>query len=201
MKVILNVDIKHLGEEGDVNLVAAGYARNYLFPRNLALPYNDTTVAYFESKKEEIEARKAQKRADSASLKEKLDALTIVIKMPAGANGKLYGAVTNLTVAEALAKEGYDIERKRIEVPGSTVKMVGKFVAHVRLYEAAVADVTVSVEAQEEQKKEAPKADKKDSRAEKKVEASSDAKAPAEAAEPAEASTESAPAAEEAKAE
>jgi len=60
MKVILNADIKHLGEEGDVKLVAAGYARNYLFPRNLALPYNDMTVAYFESKKEEIEARKAR---------------------------------------------------------------------------------------------------------------------------------------------
>ncbi|MBO4509629.1 MAG: 50S ribosomal protein L9 [Spirochaetaceae bacterium] len=204
MKVILNADIKHLGEEGDVKLVAAGYARNYLFPRNLALPYNDTTVAYFESKKEEIEARKAQKRADSASLKEKLDALTLVIKMPAGANGKLYGAVTNLSVAEALAKEGYDIERKRIEVPGSTVKMVGKFVAHVRLYEAAVADVTVSVEAQEEQKKEAPKADKKESRAEKKAETP----APAEAAAPVEpeataeaASSDAAPAAEEPKAE
>ena len=192
MKVILNADIKHLGEEGDVKLVAAGYARNFLFPRNLALPYNDTTVAYFESKKEEIEARKAQKRADSASLKEKLDALTLVIKMPAGANGKLYGAVTNLSIADALAKEGYEIERKRIEVPGSTVKMVGKFVAHVRLYEAAVADVTVSVEAQEEQKKEAPKADKKESKAEKKAEAP--------VAEP-EATTEAAPAAEEPKAE
>ncbi len=192
MKVILNADIKHLGEEGDVKLVAAGYARNFLFPRNLALPYNDTTVAYFESKKEEIEARKAQKRADSASLKEKLDALTLVIKMPAGANGKLYGAVTNLTIADALAKEGYEIERKRIEVPGSTVKMVGKFVAHVRLYEAAVADVTVSVEAQEEQKKEAPKADKKEAKAEKKAEAP--------VAEP-EATTEAAPAAEEQKAE
>ena len=193
MKVILNADIKHLGEEGDVKLVAAGYARNYLFPRNLALPYNDTTVAYFESKKEEIEARKAQKRADSASLKEKLDALTLVIKMPAGANGKLYGAVTNLSVAEALAKEGYDIERKRIEIPGSTVKMVGKFVAHVRLYETAVADVTVSVEAQEEQKKTAEKTDKKEAKAEKKAEAAPEATAPAENAE--------APAAEEAKAE
>ena len=192
MKVILNADIKHLGEEGDVKLVAACYARNYLFPRNLTLPYNDTTVAYFESKKEEIEARKAQKRADSASLKEKLDALTLVIKMPAGANGKLYGAVTNLSIADALAKEGYEIERKRIEVPGSTVKMVGKFVAHVRLYESAVADVTVSVEAQEEQKKEAPKADKKEAKAEKKAEAP--------VAEP-EATTDAAPAAEEAKAE
>ncbi len=187
MKVILNADIKHLGEEGDVKLVAAGYARNYLFPRNLALPYNDTTVAYFESKKEEIEAKKAQKRADSASLKEKLDALTIVLKMPAGTNGKLYGAVTNLSIAEALTKEGYDIERKRIEVPGSTIKMVGKYVVRVRLYESSTADVTVSVEAQEEQKKAVEKTEKKEAKAEKKAEV------PAENAE--------APAAEEAKAE
>ena len=56
MKVILNQDVKHLGEEGDVKNVANGYARNYLFPRNFALPYNDVTVAYFESRKAEIEA-------------------------------------------------------------------------------------------------------------------------------------------------
>ena len=54
MKIILNQDVKHLGEEGDIKDVAAGYARNYLFPRNLALPCNDVTVAYFEGKKEEI---------------------------------------------------------------------------------------------------------------------------------------------------
>lgn len=192
MKVILNADIKHLGEEGDVKLVAAGYARNYLFPRNLALPYNDTTIAYFESKKEEIEAKKAQKRADSASLKEKLDALTIVIKMPAGANGKLYGAVTNLSISEALTKEGYDIERKRIEVPGSTIKMVGKYVVRVRLYESSTADITVSVEAQEEQKKDAEKTEKKEAKAEKKVEAAPSAETEAAA---------EAPASEEAKAE
>ena len=72
MKVILNEDVKHLGELGDVKMVANGYARNYLFPRNLAVPYNDMTVAYFEGKKAEIEARKEQKRKDSASLKEKL---------------------------------------------------------------------------------------------------------------------------------
>ena len=75
MKIILNQDVKHLGEEGDIKDVAAGYARNYLFPRNLALPCNDVTVAYFEGKKEEIEARKEQKRKDALSLKEKLEAV------------------------------------------------------------------------------------------------------------------------------
>ncbi len=157
MKVILNDDVKHLGEEGDVKVVANGYARNYLFPRNLAVPYNDVTVAYFESRKAEIEAKKEAKRAESASLKEKLDALAIVIPMPAGANGKLYGAVTNLTIAEALAKAGYEIERKRIEVPGATIKNTGKYSVTVRLYEAATA--TVSVEVKDQDAKEAAKAE------------------------------------------
>ena len=77
MKVILNVDVKSLGEEGDVKNVATGYARNFLLPRNLAVPYNEATVMIFEARKAEIEARKEQKRKDSASLKEKLEAAGI----------------------------------------------------------------------------------------------------------------------------
>lgn len=145
MKVILNEDVKYLGEEGDVKVVANGYFRNYLFPRNLAVPYNSYTVAYFESRKAEIEAKKAEKRAASASLKEKLEAFTVTVAMPAGANGKLYGAVTNQTVADILNKEGFEIERKRIEIPGLTIKSVGKYTANVRLYEAQVATVNVVV--------------------------------------------------------
>lgn len=148
MKVILNTDVKHLGEMGDVKNVANGYARNYLLPRNLALPYNEATVAIFETRKAEIEARKEQKRKDSASLKEKLEAATIEIVMPAAANGKLYGAVTSHVVAETLSKLGFEIERKRIEIPGSAIKTVGNFKASVKLYEAQVADIVVAVKAQ-----------------------------------------------------
>ena len=155
MKVILNQDVKHLGEEGDVKTVANGYARNYLYPRNLAVPYNDMTVAFFESRKAEIEAKKAAKRQDAASLKDKLEALALVIVMPAGQNGKLYGAVTNQTVADALTKEGYEIERKRIEIPGATIKATGKYTCSVRLYEAAVAEVNFVVKSQEQAEKEA----------------------------------------------
>ncbi len=155
MKVILNQDVKHLGEEGDVKVVADGYARNYLFPRNLALPYNEVTVAYFEGRKEEIEARKEEKRRDAASLKEKLEAFTVELSMPAGPNGKLYGAVTNQTIADELIKNGFDIERKRIEVPGLTIKSVGKYHTTVRLYEAASADLVVVVSAQGAEAKEA----------------------------------------------
>lgn len=149
MKVILNVDVKHLGEEGDVKNVANGYARNFLLPRSLAVPYNETTVAIFEARKAEIEARKEQKRKDSASLKEKLEGLELELVMPAGANGKLFGSVTNTVVAESLAKLGFEIERKRIEIAGSAIKAVGNYKVTVKLYEAQTAEVKVNVKPQD----------------------------------------------------
>lgn len=159
MKVILNDDVKHLGEMGDVKNVANGYARNYLFPRMLAVPYTAETVAYFEGKKAEIEQRKVAKRAESADLKTKLEAITVELVMPAGSNGKLYGAVTNMTVANWFAANGYEIERKKIEIPGLTIKNVGTYAIKVHLYETAVAEVKLAVKPQEV-KEEAPKAEK-----------------------------------------
>ena len=153
MKVILNEDVKHLGEEGDIKDVAKGYARNYLFPRNLAVPCNSFTLAHFESRKEEIEQRKAVKRQNAAGLKEQLEALTLTIVMPAGPNGKLYGAVTNQTISDELQKLGFEIERKRIELPGLTFKSVGHYNATLKLYEAAVAVLPIVVEAQLEAEK------------------------------------------------
>jgi large subunit ribosomal protein L9 len=149
MKVILNKDLATLGEEGDVKDVAKGYARNYLFPRGIALPYNNAAIKLFEARKEDIEARKAEKRRDASGLKEKIEALTPLITMPAGANGRLYGAVTSQTIVEELAKQGFQIERKRIEVPGNTFKSVGKFKVIVKLYENESAELTITVEGQQ----------------------------------------------------
>ncbi|MDR1353302.1 MAG: 50S ribosomal protein L9 [Treponema sp.] len=148
MKVILNKDLNPLGEEGDIKEVAKGYARNYLFPRGIALPYTEKTVKLFEARREEIEARKAAKRQDASGLKEKLEALELVLSMPAGANGKLYGAVTSQTVAEELARQGFPTERKKVELPGNTFKSVGKYKVTVKLYESASAEVSVTVQAQ-----------------------------------------------------
>ena len=149
MKVILNTDIKTLGEEGDVKNVADGYFRNFLRPRRLAVPYNDATVAFFESRKAEIEARKEQKRKDSASLKEKLEALHLEITMPAGRNGKLFGAVSAQVISDLLAKNGFEIERKRIEIPGVSIKSVGNYHFTVKLYESQTAQMVVSVKGEE----------------------------------------------------
>ena len=164
MKVILNEDVKYLGEEGDIKDVAKGYARNYLFPRNLAVPCNSFTLAHFESRKEEIEQRKAVKRQNAAGLKEQLEALTLTIIMPAGPNGKLYGAVTNQTISDELQKLGFEIERKRIELPGLTFKSVGHYTATLKLYESAVAVLPVAVEAQPEAEKTAEAKPEKRSR-------------------------------------
>ncbi|MBQ0003625.1 MAG: 50S ribosomal protein L9 [Treponema sp.] len=171
MKVILNADVKHLGEEGDVKVVANGYYRNFLFPRNLAVPYNEATVAYFESRKAEIEAKKDAKRQASASLKEKLEALALEITMPAGTNGKLYGAVTSQSVMDLLAKQGFEIERKKIEIPGLAIKSTGNYKLTIKLYEAQTAEVHLSVKAQEEKAAEGEKKADKKAKAEPETEA------------------------------
>jgi large subunit ribosomal protein L9 len=145
VKVILNKDLSTLGEEGDVKDVAKGYARNFLFPKGIALPYNEKTIKLFEVRKEEIEARKVQKRQDALGLKEKLENLELSITMPAGANGKLYGSVTGQTIVDELAKQGYKIERKRIELAGNSFKSVGKYKVSVKLYESSSAEIQITV--------------------------------------------------------
>lgn len=150
MKVILNEDVKHLGEIGDVKNVADGFFRNYLFPRRLAVPCTPDMEAYFATRKSEIEARKEQKRKDSMSLKEKLEALEVTLSMPAGNNGKLFGAVTSGTISAFYADKGFDIERKRIEIPSRTIKNTGTYSVKVHLYEVTVAEVKVVVTAQED---------------------------------------------------
>jgi large subunit ribosomal protein L9 len=149
MKVILNKDLMPLGEEGDVKDVAKGYARNYLFPRGIALPFTPRMIKLIEGRRAEIESRKEQKRLDARGLKEKLDAFELNITMPAGANGRLYGAVTNQTIADELVKAGFQIERKRIELAGNGFKSVGKYKAVIKLYENQSAEISITIIAQE----------------------------------------------------
>jgi large subunit ribosomal protein L9 len=162
MRVILNQDVPNLGELGDVKDVASGYARNFLFPRSLAFAHNVKSLALFEKRKTEIEAIKASKRSASYNLKEKIEADEIVLVLPAGANGKLYGAVTGHNVADELLKKGIDIDRKRIEVPGRSIKSVGSYKVAIRLYEKDEATLRLAIQGQpvkseSKSKEEAPK--------------------------------------------
>jgi large subunit ribosomal protein L9 len=148
MKIILNQDVINLGEEGDVVVVKDGYARNYLLPQGIAVVYNRTNMAIVNSRAKAIEARKAEKRKASASLKERLDGLTLNLVVSAGDSGKLFGSVTSSMIQEALAKEGIEIERKKIEVASHEIKMIGNYSVRVRLYESDFSIVKLVVESE-----------------------------------------------------
>lgn len=145
MKIILNEDVYNLGEEGDVCEVANGYARNYLLPQGLAVVFNRQNASIFEHKKEAIEKRKEEKRKAALDLKERLEGLSLAIKMPAGETGKLFGSVNNAVIADALEKEGVNIERKKIDVPSSSMKMIGKYTVLIKLYSGETAKIEVVI--------------------------------------------------------
>ncbi len=150
MKVILNQDVPNLGEEGDVKSVADGYGRNYLLPKGLAFPYAKKYINIFEQKKDLIAKKKDEKKQQALGLKEKIESLEgLAIKMPAGEGGKLFGSVNNAVVADALAKEGITVEKKKIEVPEHNIKMVGNYTVKVRLYSNQTALLKVAISASE----------------------------------------------------
>lgn len=150
MKIILNQDVTHLGEEGDVVEVKDGYARNYLLPTKTAVIYNKANEALFKSRAAAIEQRKAEKRAASASLKEKLDGITLSITVPAGESGKLFGSVTSQMVQAELQKLGFEIERKRIDVATHAIKMTGTYSVIIHLYENEFSSVKLLVQSEAE---------------------------------------------------
>ena len=145
MKIILNQDVHNLGEEGDIVVVKDGYARNYLLPKGFAVLFNKANQALFASRAATIEKRKEEKRKAASSVKDRLDQMTLTLVVSAGDSGKLFGSVTNTMVQEALAKEGIDVERKRIEVASHEIKMVGNYSVKVRLYEGESAHVKIVV--------------------------------------------------------
>ena len=185
MKIILNNDVVHLGEEGDVVTVKDGYARNYLLPTGAAVIYNKENAAMFKQRAEQIAKRKAEKRAASASLKERLDNVTISLVVTAGESGKLFGSVTSQMVQEALLKEGFEIEKKKLDVPTHAIKMTGTYHIVAHLYENDKANITLNVLSEAEVKAAAKKAAeeaKKAAEAEAKAKAEAESKAAEEAA-------------------
>ncbi len=145
MKVILNQDVPNLGEEGDIVVVKRGYGRNYLLPKGLAVHFNKSNQAVFASRAEAIEKRKEEKRKAAASTKERLDEMTLTVVVTAGDTGRLFGSVTSAIIQEALAKEGIEVERKRIEVETHSIRMVGDYKVRVRLYEGETAELNLVV--------------------------------------------------------
>lgn len=154
MKIILNQDVIHVGEEGDVVVVKDGYARNYLLPNGLAVVFNKANEARFKARAKQIEEKKAIKRAQSAETKEKLDNLSVDLVVSAGESGKLFGSVTAQMVQDALLKEGFDIDKKKIDVQSHAIKMTGTYTVLIHLYENDSSHIKINVKSEAQVKAE-----------------------------------------------
>jgi len=133
MKVILKEDIKKIGKMGQIVDVADGFARNYLVPKGLAVEANTKNIRSVEHEKK-IVHEKARKSKDSAQdLSSKISAMTITIKAKAGEEGKLFGSVTTMDIAEALHNEGIEIDKKRISLE-EPIKRLGSYPVNIKLH-------------------------------------------------------------------
>jgi large subunit ribosomal protein L9 len=148
IQVILNENVDKLGKAGDLVKVKPGYARNYLIPRALAFPATRGNITRIEHERKAIVARAAKTRQDAEAVGARLAAVTIRIAKPVGEADKLYGSVTAKEVTEALAKEGFTIDRKMIELP-TTIKELGEFTIAAKLGSGVHASFKLIVEKRE----------------------------------------------------
>ncbi len=145
MKIILMSDVKPLGTTGTVVEVADGYARNYLLPRGLAAEASKGSLALLEQQRKAKARRDAEAVASAEALGKQLEGYVITVPVKAGGNGRLFGAVTNGDVAEAIHKAlEIEIDRHKIEVP-ENIKSLGSYKVEIRLGKNIVATSTVKV--------------------------------------------------------
>ncbi len=144
MKVILREDIKALGKMGQIVDVADGYARNYLVPRGLAVEANTKNIRSLEHEKKIIQ-EKAKKLKDSAQdFALRISSMTLAIKAKAGEEGKLFGSVTTMDIAEALKNEGLEVDKKKILLE-EPIKRLGSYSVNIKIHHEISAQLNVQV--------------------------------------------------------
>lgn len=146
MKVILAKDDRNMGRKGQVIEVAEGYARNYLFPRGIAVPASEGNVRTLKENKDAVQRKEDRELSEARRMAAALEGLEITIKAKTGENGRLFGSVTKNDVAEAiLQRTKLEVDRRRIllEAP---IKAAGTYIIPLHLYPQVEAQVTVHVE-------------------------------------------------------
>jgi large subunit ribosomal protein L9 len=143
-KVLLREDVDDLGARGEIVRVRAGYARNYLLPRNLAVEATAGNVKGIEAERAALLKKEAKERATAEAQSQQMSSLELEFKRKAGEQGHLYGSVTSMDVAEALKERGYEIDRHRIHLR-EPLKRLGDFVVPVRLHREVTIDLKVKV--------------------------------------------------------
>jgi large subunit ribosomal protein L9 len=148
-KVLLREDVDDLGARGEIVRVRAGYARNYLLPRNLAVEATAGNVKGIEQERAALLRKEAKERATAEGQSQQMGSLVLEFKRKAGEQGALYGSVTSMDIAEALHERGYEIDRHRIHLR-EPLKRLGDYSVPVRLHREVTIELPVKVSAEGE---------------------------------------------------
>lgn len=160
MKLILRADVDALGRLGEIVTVKPGFGRNYLIPQGLAMKATDANLKQFELERKKLAAQADSLRAEATDLAAKIAAAKVAIEVRVGEGDKMYGSVTAQNVADALAEQGIEIDRRKIELP-EAIRALGEFEVDVRLHPDVTGQLKLRVikhgqqEAQPEQQPEA----------------------------------------------
>lgn len=145
MKVILKQDIKGVGKKDQIINAADGYARNFLFPKKLAVPADNENMNNLKAKNESVAYKKSEDLKEAKKIAEKMKEITVKIPVKAGDNGRLFGAVTAKEIAEALKKDfGIEVDKKKVLLSES-IKVAGITNVEIKLNEGVMAKVKVMV--------------------------------------------------------
>lgn len=147
MKVILKEDVENLGRLGDVKDVAPGYARNYLIPNGMVIRATNRNLAQVEHERRLIDAKLSKRREEAGALAKRMEAMTLSMPVKVGEDGRLFGSVTSKHLADALAAQGFNVDRRGIHLDGP-IKTVGDRKVGVDLGYGVLATLKVSVVAE-----------------------------------------------------
>jgi large subunit ribosomal protein L9 len=144
MEVILREDVEKLGSRGQLVKVASGYARNFLLPKRLAVPATESNKKIVEQERQAALRRDAKEVADASELAKMMSAITVTVAQKAGENDQLFGSVTAKDIADLLEKQGYTIERRKIQLH-EPIKTLGEHKVPIRLHRDVTVDITANV--------------------------------------------------------
>ena len=145
MKVILLDNIKGVGKKDEIINASDGYARNFLFPKNLAVEANPENLAKLKRKQDSISHKKAVEKDEAIKISEKLNKICPKIKIKTGENGKVFGGVTAKDISEILSKEyNINIDKKKIDLKES-IKVIGITKVNVKLYEGVMGEIKIDI--------------------------------------------------------
>lgn len=148
MQVILLEKVANLGTLGDVVKVKDGYGRNFLIPQGKAKRATEANKAEFAARRAELEKQQADLLAASQARGEKLAGFVLSVTQKAGVDGRLFGSVTNMDIAEGLQAAGHDVKKSEVRLPNGPLKTIGEFAVSVALHHDVVVDITVAVTAE-----------------------------------------------------